>query len=144
MYRLACMLAVILPSIALLLGCAAQTASTNGVAIESELRQHMNGPAKILVVKAVNNKYYALPTSGIKEIVQNQIVLEEGTVIARGSGDGNEQVIARTLIQQLSRGSDSFSFTQNSQGQLVSAGSTETVGVNAVIKVKRIVSSTAN
>jgi hypothetical protein len=88
------------------------------------------------------NTFVAIPVSGIKSVVKNKIYLKGGTTIAMKEPTGayDQKEFAQSLIDELKRsGGDSFSFTTDRNGNLISTGSTKTVKDNFVITVTKII-----
>jgi hypothetical protein len=123
-----------------------QLESTNeNSELEQRLRRYQNGPSEYLVVIDKSNCFWAIPVIGIKEVVQNRVYLKGGTTVGMKtpSGTFNENEIAKSLINEMnSASSDSFSFTTDKNGKLISSGLTTTVRDGAVVVVIKIVTVT--
>ena len=123
-------------------GSVATTGSSATTELEQQLREYMDSASEYLVVIDRDNCFWAIPVSGIKNVVQNKVYLEGGTTVALKTPEGafDEKEMAESLIKELNRsGSDSFSFTVDKSGNLLSSGITKSVEDNVVVKVKKIV-----
>lgn len=120
----------------------APTDTQTAADLEKQIREIMDSGAEYLVVIDKGNTFWAIPVSGIKNVIKNQVILEGGTTVALKKPEGafDEKEMAESLIEELGKsGSDSFSFSVDKSGNLLSTGITKEVEDNVVVKVKKIV-----
>lgn len=106
--------------------------------IETKLRKALANPSAVVVVKDTDELYWAIPVSGVKEVNQNQLILNQGTRIAAGSGKGTPVGIAELLINQRSNGGPYF--VSNSGETSVTGQTGETKKITTV-EVKEFILS---
>jgi len=116
------------------------SSSSNSV-LEQQL-QEVLGSSDYFVGVDQGNTFVAIPVSGVKKVVKNILYLKGGTTIAMkkpvGAYDAKE--FALGLISELKRpASNSFSFTTDRNGNLISSGSTHSVRDNYMITVTKII-----
>jgi hypothetical protein len=110
--------------------------------VEQRLRRYQTGSSEYLVVIDKNKAFWAIPVDGIKDIASNRVYLKRGTIVGMTtpSGSYDEKEMAKSLIKKLDgSGSESFSFTTDKNGKLVSTGLTMRVGDDVVVVVIKIV-----
>ncbi|MDQ2920135.1 MAG: hypothetical protein M3R52_00755 [Acidobacteriota bacterium] len=73
--------------------------------IETQLRDAMTNPSAVVVIRK-DNGFYAIPASGIRNVNNNKIAIEAGTVLAvafRGNCEGSDDGIAHQLASTVKR-----------------------------------------
>jgi hypothetical protein len=110
--------------------------------------QQAAAAASILVVLDNEGSYWAVRSSQIGAVGDNSITLPAGTVVAiAGAPEAteefsvNEDGVARRLAASLSQSGSggSFSFTQDREGHLLEAGTTQHLPATKIVWVSKIV-----
>jgi hypothetical protein len=125
-----------------LTACSVAPTNSSSTSIVEQQLQEILSSSDYFVGVDQGNTFIAIPVSGIKSVVKNKVYLKGGTTIALKSPTGSydPKEFAQSLIDDLKKsGGDSFSFTTDRNGNLISTGTTKTVKDNYMITVTKIV-----